>query len=116
MKVSLEDRAVNYYFQHHVLPPVDMIEAAHEHVDLLPRVWAQAASDSPLRLAVLAMAHSAFGKANWSRAASVHSVPLYVRACSMVQQSLDKSENLCSDESLLAAMVLGAYEVRSTFS
>ena len=111
LATSLEDQAVAYYFHQHVIPPVEIIEPAEEHTSLIPLLWTQMAKDSTLHLAILAMSHSAFGNARTNSEALKASRAIYLRSISMLKNSLENAKDCCSDQILLATMLLSSYEV-----
>ena len=113
LTISLEDQALAYYFYHHVIPPTGVIEAAQGHDMYFPLIWMRARRDSAFCLAILAMSYSAFGKAKWDHALSNASKFMYFRAIPRIQKSLQDPVGSCSDETLLAIMVLSFYEVSS---
>jgi hypothetical protein len=76
-----------------------------------PLIWKQAQRDSEFCLAILAMSYSAFGKAKSNHALSNASKFMYFHGVPRIQKSLQDPVDSCSDETLLAIMVLGFYEV-----
>ena len=77
----------------------------------LPLTWTHAQKDSAFHLAMLATSYSAFGKARLVLTASKASTFMYLQAVNMIKQSLQDPVESCSDETLLATMVLSFYEV-----
>jgi hypothetical protein len=111
LAISLEDQALAYYFHHHVIPPTGVIEAAQGHDMYFPLIWKRAQRDSAFCLAILAMSYNAFGKAKRNHALSNASMFMYFQAVPRIQKSLQDPVDSCSDETLLAIMVLSFYEV-----
>ena len=111
LTISLEDQAIAYYSHHHVILPVGVIEAAQGHGKSLPLIWKRSQRDSAFCLAILATSYSAFGKSKENRAVSKASKFMYFQAISVIQKSLQDPVDSCSDETLLAMMVLSLYEV-----
>src|SRR5271167_4096232 len=71
----------------------------------------QPRTDSAFCLAILATSYNAFGKAKKNHALSKASKFMYFQAISRIQKSLQDPVDSCSDETLLATMVLSFYEV-----
>lgn len=112
LTTSLEDQAMSYYFQRHVMSTFDIVDAAQDHSLYLYLMWMQSQRDSSFCLAVLATAYCAFGKARKNDAASKASRIMYFQAISTIKKSLTNSSESCSNQTLLGTLVLSFYEVR----
>lgn len=52
LTISLEDQAIAYYFQQHVIPPSEMMKDIEAYADYLPLMWMQSARNSVFCLAM----------------------------------------------------------------
>ncbi|RDW60243.1 hypothetical protein BP5796_11849 [Coleophoma crateriformis] len=111
LTIPLEDQAIAYYFDHYVMPPTEVIEAARGCDSYLSLMWRQSRRESAICQAILATSYNSFAKARRNHAASRTSRLMYAQAISIIQKSLLDPVGSCSDETLLAIMVLGIYEL-----
>jgi hypothetical protein len=111
--VSLEDQALAYYFHRHVIPPGEIIEVAQGHEKYLPLMWMQACAGSAFHLSILAISHAVYGRRRQDHTALTTSTALYFKAISIFMRSLQNPVYSCSDQALLATMVLSLYETVS---
>ncbi|RDW84328.1 hypothetical protein BP6252_01918 [Coleophoma cylindrospora] len=111
LTIPLEDQAMAYYFDHYVMPPTEVIEAARGCDSYLSLMWKRSQRESAICQAILATSYNAFAKARRNHAASRTSRLMYAQAISIIQKSLLDPVGSCSDETLLAIMVLGMYEL-----
>lgn len=111
LSMPLEDQAITWYFHQFVTPRAGLIEAAQEHKKYLTPMWRDAPRDSPISLATLALSHSAFANATNNPVASMASKSFYYQAISLIKKSIQNPVDSCSDQILLATMLLGTCEV-----
>lgn len=113
LNVALEDQALALYFHSHYVPP-ETIEAACEHSKYTQLMWLQAPSNSAFRLAMLATSYATLGNARLNLQAKTISRSTYCRAVRRIKETIQNPAQSCSDQALLATMVLSAFEVRFT--
>jgi hypothetical protein len=93
--VTLDDQALAYYFHHHVILPIGVVEAAQSHDIYFPLIWKRSRRDSAFCLAILATSYSAFRKAKRNHALSKASKFKYFQAISRIQKSLQDPVGSC---------------------
>jgi hypothetical protein len=113
LAISLEDQALSYYFGRHVIIPDGMVDIVQGYDQYMPLMFMQARTDSAFRLATLAISYGAFGNSRRDQKALTASVSYYFKAVSTTKDALQDNRNSCSDQALLATLVLSLYETVS---
>jgi hypothetical protein len=110
LDIPLDVQALAYYAHIHVDVPHGVPEAMDGHLRYALIDWSRCAPDSILSLAVSAVAHATFGRAQKSHAALAVGSWMYSNALIKTNMALRDTNEVAHDGVLLAAMLLSYYE------
>jgi hypothetical protein len=110
LDIPLDIQALAYYAHVHVDVPHDVPEAMDGHLRYALADWSRSAPDSILSLAISAVAHATFGRAQRMHAALAVGSKMYSKALTKTNMALRDTNEVTHDAVLLAAMLLSYYE------
>jgi hypothetical protein len=108
--IPLDIQALSYYAHIHVDVPHGVPEAMDGHLKYALIDWFRCTPDSILSLAVSAVAHATFGRAQKSHTALAMGSRMYSNALIKTNMALRDTNEVMHDGVLLAAMLLSYYE------
>lgn len=110
LNIALDEQALTYYTRFYVEEPHDWPEIVEGHLKHVPTGKCYTNPQSVLSLAILAVSHATFGRAQRSHAALAVGARTYSNALTKTNAALRDPAEATKDEVLLAAMLLSFYE------
>ncbi|KAF2795755.1 hypothetical protein K505DRAFT_406770 [Melanomma pulvis-pyrius CBS 109.77] len=110
LDIPLDVQALAYYTRIHVEVPHGVPEVMDGHLKYALADWFQSKPDSILSLAISAVSHATFGRAQRSQAALNVGCAMYSRALVKTNMALKDANEVTHDSVLLSAMLLSFYE------
>lgn len=108
----LESHALNFWVANYGFGIDGLDDLDYDHSHLILPYWHRVPADSSLRLALLAVAHAAFGRARSSDAAIKKATNLYHRTLNRVKDEIEFVTATNIEQLLLAVKLLESFEVR----
>jgi hypothetical protein len=113
---SLDDFVFQRFYYDWVIPrDLTGLQHGSQFLEFLPDMYQNASLESPLKLAVSALAYANYAR----RCRSPESMPLAMSYCnkalSALKQAVSIASEAFSDETLTAISMLGLYEVSQTY-
>ncbi|KAG8529019.1 uncharacterized protein KY384_006709 [Bacidia gigantensis] len=110
LDASLEDQALTYYTRCYVEGPQDVLEIMDGHTKVVPTSQCYSDPSSVLSLAISAVAHATFARAQRSQFSLAKGYQSYSKALCKTNLALKDPNESKLDDVLLAAMLLSFYE------
>ncbi|KAJ4375822.1 hypothetical protein N0V83_001099 [Neocucurbitaria cava] len=110
--VNKQSHALNFWVANYGFGIDGLDDLDYDHSHLILPYWHRVPADSSLRLALLAVAHAAFGRARSSDAAIKKATNLYHRTLTRVKDEIEAVTVTNIEQLLLAVKLLESFEVR----
>lgn len=111
LSLPMELHAVNYWVENFAFGTNDISDLGHEYSSYVLPYWQRARQDSSLQLALLAVAHAAFGHARRSSKAIRDSNKLYYRALMQTKSDIEHVQAGETEKLLVTIMLLNSFDV-----